>query len=236
MTTWQIEPDAAAVTDAACHAIHRAAEDAITARGHFHCVLAGGNTPLETYRRLAVSEQRWARWSLYYGDERCVPAEDPLRNSVQVAATGLPARVACHYPIPTELGCVAAAKAYAKRMAAADCVDLVLLGVGEDGHTASLFPGRDWPDATVFTVMDAPKPPPQRVTLGVKALQNCRAMLVLVTGAGKAAAVQQWRKGERLPISRVADPVGAQVILERNCLPLADDQGPASRPEIQLQK
>jgi 6-phosphogluconolactonase len=233
MITWQVEPDAAAVTDAACHSIHRIAEEAIAARGHFHCVLAGGNTPLATYRRLAVSEQSWERWSLYYGDERCVPADDPMRNSAQIAATGLPARVGGHFPIPTELGCAAAASAYADRIAGVVPFDLVLLGIGEDGHTASLFPGHEWPDTAVFSVTDAPKPPPQRVTLGVKALQNCRAMLVLITGAGKAVAVQQWRGGAPLPIAHVADPAGARVILERDCLSIAHDQASKPRQEIE---
>lgn len=224
MTSWQIEPDDAAVADAACHAIHRAADDAIAARGHFHCVLAGGSTPMATYRRLAATVQPWKHWSLYYGDERCAPIDDPMRNSVQVAATGLPAQVAGHYPIPTEQGCAAATAAYAERIAKVGRFDLVLLGIGEDGHTASLFPGREWPDTPVFTVTDAPKPPPQRVTLGVKALQNCRAMLVIITGSGKAAAVQQWRDGVPLPIARVADPVGARVIVARDCLSGDGDQ------------
>ena len=236
MTNWHIEPDAAAVIDFACRIIHRAAADAIADRGVFHLVLSGGTTPLAAYQRLATSEQHWRHWTLYYGDERCVPADDPLRNSLQVAATGLAGRVGRHLPIPAEQGCARAAAAYAQQLAAVDQFDLVLLGLGEDGHTASLFPGHVWPDAPVFVVDDSPKPPAQRVTLGVQTLQNCRAMLVLVTGANKATAVQKWRDGEALPIAQVIGDRVADVVIERNCLMLVDDQAPTAHAGIELQK
>lgn len=224
MTRWQVEADAAAVADAACRLIGSAAREAIQARGCFRLVLAGGSTPLAAYRRLAASDQEWKRWSLYYGDERCLAADDPQRNSELVRASGLADRVARHYPIATELGAKAAARAYRERIADARPFDLVLLGMGEDGHTASLFPGQDWPDKPVFAVRDAPKPPRERVTLGVETLQDCRAMLVLVTGEAKRAAVQQWRAGADLPVARVAALAQALVLVERNCLELAVDQ------------
>jgi 6-phosphogluconolactonase len=192
---WRTEPDAAAVADAACRLIGMAANAAIAEHGRFRLVLAGGSTPLATYRRLAGSDQQWKKWTLYYGDERCLPADDPERNSVMVEATGLSALVGKHYPIPAELGGKAAASKYRARLAWALPFDLVVLGVGQDGHTASLFPDRKWPDKTVFAVSDAPKPPPARVTLGPGALRNCSAMLVLVTGEDKAEAVRRWRNG-----------------------------------------
>ena len=126
-----------------------------------------------------------------------------------------------------------AAASYAEQISAVERFDLVLLGMGEDGHTASLFPNRRWPDAAVFAIDDSPKPPAARVTLGIDALQNCRAMLVLVTGAAKAAAVQQWRDGIALPVARVAALPTADVIVEKNCLPLADDQSVAAHGGIQ---
>jgi 6-phosphogluconolactonase len=220
-TQWQTEPDAASVADAACRAIGLAARAAIGERGRFRLVLAGGSTPLETYRRLADSDQQWKRWTLYYGDERCPPADHPERNSVAVAGTGLVERAGKHYPIPTELGAKTAAAKYRARIASAMPFDLVLLGMGDDGHTASLFPGADWPDKTVFAVRDSPKPPAERVTLGPTALRACRALLVLVTGVDKAAAVGRWRAGEDLPVARVADGAPARVIVERACLEAA---------------
>jgi 6-phosphogluconolactonase len=215
---WRIEADAASVADAACRLIGIAARSAITERGRFHLVLAGGSTPRATYERLAGSDQQWKRWSLYYGDERCLPVDDPERNSQMVIATGLAERVGKHYPIPAELGAKQAASQYRERLKTVPEFDMVLLGMGEDGHTASLFPGHEWPDKTAFAVKGAPKPPPNRVTLGVKALQNCRAMLVMVTGENKISAVQQWRGGEALPIARVSDIPQATILVERICV------------------
>ncbi|MCP5304241.1 MAG: 6-phosphogluconolactonase [Chromatiaceae bacterium] len=232
---WQIEADAAAVADAACRLIGIAARDAIAERGRFRLVLAGGATPMATYRRLASSDQNWKRWSLYYGDERCLPADDPERNSQMVIATGLADRVGKHYPIPTELGAKTAATKYRERIRSARPFDLVLLGMGEDGHTASLFPGHDWPEKSVFAVKNSPKPPPERVTLGVKALQSCRAMLILVTGAQKADAVRRWRSGGDLPIRRVADIEQSLVLVERKCLDFADGQAALKAAPIECE-
>lgn len=233
--TWQTEVDEAAVADAACRLIGVAARNAIADHGRFRLVLAGGSTPLATYQRLAASDQNWKRWCLYYGDERCLPVDDPARNCAMVLATGLADRVGKHFPIPTEIGAKQAAAQYRERIRNALPFDLVLLGIGEDGHTASLFPGQDWPDKPVFAVRNAPKPPAERVTLGVKALQNCRMMLVLATGESKAAAVQQWRAGAPLPIARVADIEQATVLVERKCLDVAGGQEPAMADTVDSQ-
>jgi 6-phosphogluconolactonase len=232
---WQTEVDAAAVADAACRLIGMAARDAIADHGRFRMVLAGGTTPLATYRRLAASDQDWKRWSLYYGDERCAPADDPQRNSRMVQATGLAALAGKHFPIATELGAKAAASRYRERIKAAQPFDMVILGMGEDGHTASLFPGGKWPDKPVFAVRNAPKPPTERVTLGIGALQDCRSMLVLVTGQSKADAVRQWRDGADLPIARVSDVAHARVLVEKNCLAFAGGQGDDAKEAIEFE-
>jgi len=224
------------VADAACRLIGMAAREAIAERGRFRLVLAGGGTPLSTYCRLAASGQRWKRWSLYYGDERCLPADDLERNSEMVIATGITERVGGHFPIPTELGAKQAAQAYRKTIKDAQPFDMVLLGMGEDGHTASLFPGHTWPDKSVFAVKGAPKPPAERVTLGVKTLQNCRAMIVMVTGSSKAAAVKQWRQGADLPIARVSDIPQATVLVDRNCLDIAGGQSDLQAETIESEE
>ncbi len=232
MTDWQVESDDAAVADAACRRIGIAAREAIARHGRFNLVLAGGSTPLDTYARLASSEQDWRRWTLFYGDERCLPADDPQRNSTQVAATGLVARVRKHHPIDTEQGCKNAARTYHDRIASIMPFDMVLLGMGEDGHTASLFPERDWPDKTVFAVKDSPKPPAQRITLGVQALQACHNMLVLVTGETKANAVRQWRDGANLPIAQISALTQATVLVERKCLSPTNVQSAADKAPV----
>jgi len=232
MAEWRTEADAAAVADAACRLIGIAARSAIAERKKFRLVLAGGGTPLATYRRLANSDQQWKRWELYYGDERCVPAYDPQRNSQMVVETGLANRVGKHYPIPTELGAKPAAARYRELIKGRTPFDMVLLGMGEDGHAASLFCGHDWPEKSVFAVKNAPKPPPDRVTLGVTTLQDCRAMLVLVTGESKIEAVRQWRDGADLPVARVSDVDQALVLVERKCLDFAGGQLAAATESI----
>ena len=84
---------------------------------------------------------------------------------------------------------------------------------------ASLFPDREWPSKSVFAIKDSPKPPPQRVTLGVKTLQACTRMLIMVTGDNKVEAIARWLGGAQLPIARVADVDHALVLVERVCMP-----------------
>ena len=201
----QVLVDAEAVAQRACAWLAAAAAVAIRERGVFRLVLAGGGTPQRAYDLLADTLQDWDRWEIFWGDERCLPVEHVERNSRMSLPT------VRRFPIPAELGAEAAAVAYAQTIREKFPFDVVMLGMGEDGHTASLFPGFvDDPTALTQTVFDAPKPPPERVSLSVAALQACRQQLVLVTGAGKVEALAQWRSGARLPI--------AQAVREDACL------------------
>lgn len=214
--------DAAAVAAATAACILAQAAAAVAARGRFRLCLAGGTTPTAAYRLLAGQSADWAAWWVYHGDERCLPANDPERNSEMATQAWLgqvpipPEQV---LTIPAELGAAAAAAAYTAPVRAALPFDLVLLGMGEDGHTASLFPGQEQGftaagDTLVVAVADAPKPPPARVSLSARALADCRALLVLVTGAGKAQALAQWRAGVPLPVARVAAAAPSLVLLD----------------------
>ncbi|WP_462329118.1 6-phosphogluconolactonase [Thiohalocapsa halophila] len=219
----QVLADTEAVAAETARLILDAAADAIAARGAFRLVLAGGSTPLAAYRLLAQAQADWAHWHLYHGDERCLPPDSPERNSraaddVWLAKVPVP-REQVH-PIPAEQGAPAASAAYEPVVAGAVPFDLVLLGMGEDGHTASLFPGHEiLPGPLVMPVHDAPKPPPDRVSLTPSALCRSRRMLVLVTGAGKQAAVARWAAGEGLPVARVAVGGNALVLLDRAATP-----------------
>lgn len=216
MTVWVTVRDAEAVARRACEAVSDAAGRAIAERGAFSLVLAGGRTPRRTYELLCQTQQDWQAWSLYYGDERCLPQKYPERNSRMVEHTGLARRAGHHYPIPSELGPESAATAYSETIRNRTPFDLVMLGMGEDGHTASLFPGHEWPEKPIaIPVHGAPKPPGERVSLAPPALQACRAMLVLVTGETKRDAVQAWRAGEPLPIAQVASVPQATVLVEQ---------------------
>jgi 6-phosphogluconolactonase len=214
-----IAEDALGVAAAAAQTILAAASEALARRGVFRLVLAGGRTPRAAYSLLAEADARWAQWQIYFGDERCVPATHPQRNSLMVWQAWL-AKVAIApgnvHEIPAELGPDAAAERYRDHVQRALPFDLVLLGLGPDGHTASLFPGRPHdPEALVEAVHNAPKPPPQRVSLGLGALNACRQLVVLVTGADKREAVRQWRRGDRLPVAQLRGLAGVDVLLDR---------------------
>ena len=177
-------------------------------------VLAGGTTPQRCYELLAGIAVEWARVSILFGDERCVPPDHPDSN-YRMAREALLDRVApgTVYRMPAELGPDEGAALYAHVVAAVAPLDLVVLGVGEDGHTASLFPGHPALKATGLTagIHDSPKPPPQRVTLTLRALQDARRVLILATGAGKAEAVARAKRHE-VPSGMIA---GARWLIDR---------------------
>jgi 6-phosphogluconolactonase len=221
---WRVLADAQAVALAAARLIAEAAAEAIARGGRFRLVLAGGRTPEAAYRLLARQACDWERWEIYFGDERCLPADYAERNS-QMAEGAILSQVPLNkrkvHPIPAELGAEVAAEHYARIVAAAVPFDLVLLGVGEDGHTASLFPGQPLdPQALTVAVHEAPKPPPDRVSLGLGALQSSRHLLVLATGAGKREALRGWRTGAALPIARVCRDQDVTLLLDEAANPV----------------
>ena len=173
----------------------------------FRFVFAGGTTPEMTYRLLAAADARWQAWRCYFGDERCLAQGNADRNSTMAERSWLrhvPIPTGNLFPIPAELGAEAAARAYAETLRPAMPFDFVLLGMGEDGHTASLFPGQEHaPGELVHPVHEAPKPPPDRVSLSSDALSDALEVLILVSGAGKQAAVRRWQAGEPLPVAGI---------------------------------
>jgi 6-phosphogluconolactonase len=217
--TTDILPDAAAVAATAAQRILHSGRAALAARGRCHLVLAGGTTPAAAYRHLAQSGQDWTGWRFYFGDERCLPATDPQRNSRMACDAWLdPVGIAPEHilAIPADLGPEEAARRYEPVIAAARPFDLVLLGMGEDGHTASLFPGQDFPEQRlVMPVFAAPKPPPERVSLTPQALGHAHQVLILVTGRGKHQALLDWQSGAPLPIAQVAARGNARVLLDQ---------------------
>ena len=162
-------------------------------------VLAGGTTPKRCYELLAELDVQWGRVTVLFGDERCVPPDHPDSNYRMVKESLLdrvaPATV---YRMPAELGPDEGADAYAEVVANVAPLDLVLLGVGEDGHVASLFPGHPLLGATGLTagIRDSPKPPPERVTLTLEAIRDAGRVLIIATGSGKADAVALAKRGE----------------------------------------
>ncbi|MCG8347975.1 MAG: 6-phosphogluconolactonase [Chloroflexales bacterium] len=223
-------PDAEAVQQQAAEHIVALVRERVASTGRFLIVLSGGSTPQGLYRRLVQAplcdQIPWAQLWVLWGDERYVPADHPdsllamARETLLDHAPIPPEQIfpiATHYSDPSE-----AASAYEQQVRALldrndDRFDLVLLGMGPDGHTASLFPRHPAlmapEDTLVVAVAGAPKPPPQRISLTYAALNRAAHTLVLVTGADKAAAVRAALRGpydpQHIPIQGIAPLQGA---------------------------
>ena len=218
---WHAVSDERALQQAAFEAILASATQAIYERDQFHLVLAGGNTPRGIYHRLSAAQTNWSAWHIYFGDERCLPAVDSARNARMAAEDWLdcvPIPAVQLHPIPAELGAFQAAQMYAQPLQTVGDFDLVLLGLGDDGHTASLFPHHEWGAAPgspdTLAVFDAPKPPPQRVSLSAVRLSRSRQVIFLVHGESKHRAVAEWRAGKDIPARAIMPAAGVDVLVE----------------------
>lgn len=199
--TLLVQPDPAAVARQAAELLINAAAAAIQARGRFRVALAGGGTPGQLYRLLASPPYRsrmpWPMTEVWWGDERHLPAGDPGRNDSEVlpllADAGVPASQI--YPVPYVVGDVSQAAAQYEHMLRAKArpgeplLDLAILGLGADGHTASLFPGTAPLEETERLVVPNYAAYedrfPERVTLTFPAINACETVLFIVTGAAK---------------------------------------------------
>jgi 6-phosphogluconolactonase len=199
------------LVDTAVAGISDIAERTIKEKGVFHLSLAGGSTPAVIYQRLVTLDTDWSKWHIWFGDERCLPIGDPDRNDSMAKKSWLdhvPVPASNMHSIPAERGAEQAATDYSAELDKAGEFDLVLLGLGEDGHTASLFPGHDWEkgqeSVAAIPVYDAPKPPPDRVSMSAVRLSNARYVWFIVTGESKVDAMQRWRKGESIPAASIS--------------------------------
>jgi len=216
---WHQFDTAAQVADAVLDQILKSAEKAIAETGSFKIVLAGGSTPEKIYQQLVNAKTDWSKWMIYYGDERCLPADDKERNSI-MAENALLAKVAIPeaniFTMPTELGPVESAVKYREAIADVDQFDMVLLGMGEDGHTASLFPGHvNNSEETVHEVYNSPKPPSERISLSAKTLANTKQCFFIVTGESKQDPVKQWKQGADLPVATIAPGTGVDIYIDK---------------------
>jgi 6-phosphogluconolactonase len=218
-----VAADAAALADEAAETIVDAATEAVAEHGRFTIALAGGSTPRATYTRLAQADYRervpWNRTWVFFGDERCVPPDHPESN-YRMASAALLSRV----PIPPEQIFPMRGEVEDVEAAAADYIrtlgevfrtrrgelprfDLILLGMGIDGHTASLFPGSPALKEVfrpVAAVHAAAAAVPQRLTLTFPVLNAAARVTFLVAGAEKARAVRViLGEGAMLPAAMV---------------------------------
>lgn len=200
---WWDYDDAAELADAVAGDIQFVIESAIDARGSAVIALAGGKTPFPAYEKLAKAKIDWKRVTIVPGDERIVPLGDPLSNVTQLGKLFIPkgARVMPIVPKQTEDYKSAGRSADALMQDLHWPLDLCLLGVGGDGHTASIFPGPDFDEALngpkerrMLGVMPDPLPPEApvaRVTLSRQGIITARALMIAVTGKDKRAIIEQ---------------------------------------------
>jgi len=200
-------PDAETVAARAVTHIMGTVERAVSERGVAHLAVSGGTTPGRTYELLRDSGADLASVELWFADERCVAPDDEQSNYKLAVETLLdgseiaPERV---HRMGGELGPDEGAERYAEQLrgrlgsdeepsGGPPVLDLVVLGIGPDGHVASLFPGASTLDAgeeaICLGVRDSPKPPPERITLSLAVLRAARGCLLIATGAGKADAI-----------------------------------------------
>lgn len=217
--------DNQALAEAATGAILDFAQQAIRQTGKFKIVLAGGSTPQLIYQMLSQSQADWQNWWIFWGDERCLPVDDAERNSLMAMQTWLE-KVAIPaaqiFPMPAEQGAAVGAADYQAIIGQYLPFDMVLLGMGEDGHTASLFPGHPHNEnESVHAVYNSPKPPSDRVSLSAKVLSDAGQVLFLISGAGKQEAFKLWQQGSDLPVAQIKPKNGVKIYADYPALGLS---------------
>jgi len=227
----RIHRDSQAWAAAAAEFVLEVGKEAVRANGRFLIALSGGTTPEILYRALTspafADRFDWSRTTFFFSDERCVPPDDP-RNNYALAKNALftPLNI-----MPSQVYRMAgessdpqtAAVEYEQQLrlatktapSARPSLDLVLLGLGEDGHTASLFPGASILRGRqhLIAVTRSPKDPPNRLTMTLAAINRASVILFLVTGAGKAGVVRavldpKTEAERQLPAALVAPEEG----------------------------
>jgi 6-phosphogluconolactonase len=243
----EIFPSPADMTRAAANLFAARAAEAVSAQGRFTAALSGGKTPVALYDLLAknpcASQIPWARVHLFWGDERCVPpdhADSNYRMTRECLLDHVPIPPVNVHRMPGEMDPAEAAARYegqlrdffASRGDSPPVFDFILLGLGEDGHTASLFPGtraiRESARWVVGHYVDAQKG--WRITLTPPVINAARMVVFIVSGAGKAAVVKEIQEGPLRPNTlpaQVVRPAGGDLVwmLDREAAALLKGEG-----------
>ncbi len=202
----------AELAEAAANALFERISETVSKQGVCHVVLPGGSTPAACLQRLGALPLPWNAIHWYPGDERCLPPGHPERNDTMIEQTLFAdptrRRRSHFHPFAAESGARQAAASFA-RTTAAPRLDIAVLGMGEDGHIASLFPGNPALSLqeTVVPVFDAPKAPAERVSFGMTALRQAKWRVILTAGESKRKVLSACRNGQRFPVTRFSPSV-----------------------------
>jgi 6-phosphogluconolactonase len=173
----------------------------------FSIVLTGGQSILALYSILSKSSSDWSKWHVYIGDERCLiknhkDRNDRIINEIWLDNSAIPKDNI--YFIKAEMGLLKARREYEKILMRVDKFDVVLLSVGEDGHIASLFPGRTYPNNQHIVIeRNSPKPPAQRISMSYDRLRASENMFVIIIGELKQNLVKLIIEGVNLPVNKL---------------------------------
>jgi len=212
MDNFKIYKNPEEVAQAAADYLFKQIKTCVAEKGLCHVVLPGGSTPARCLELLAEKPLPWKDIHWYPGDERCYPIGHAERNDTMIMDKlfSLPANISENFhPIPAELGPEQGAEKYAALLDTTAGMDIVLLGMGEDGHTASLFPGNTALEdlRSAVPVYDAPKLPSERISISLNTLKNAGECIVIATGDNKREALIKLKEGEALPVGMVEPDV-----------------------------
>lgn len=205
---WKIFKDSRILSECVAADIINVANESIHKNDQFNIVLAGGTSFLDSYKILRDARSNWLKWNIYISDERCLPKNDRGRNDIKIYEVWLN-----NGKIPkkninficAELGIDEAVKNYEMILKNKDVFDLVLLGMGEDGHTASLFPNRTSnQNDSVIAEYNSPKFPKERISLSYSRLNKSKYVYKLISGPSKSQALNSWINGKKLPINQIS--------------------------------
>lgn len=218
----QVFKDLAKLSEHAAHSFIEIANQSIAARGRFLVALSGGNTPMKLYEKLAHEKLDWDRVHFFWGDERCVPVDDSGNSYGQAKRIFLDkvnAPAENIHRVLSDLEPAEAAKDYADTLKAFSepplewpRFDLVLLGMGDDGHTASLFPGSpvEVHSPTLAVTANYQGRPANRVTLTQNVFNSARNIVFLVSGASKAVTLSRVLSDIHMPAELPAQRIAPE--------------------------
>lgn len=224
----RVAKDRAGLRRLAAETIAKKIHSAVQARGRCSLALSGGSTPGPVYEELGDSDLAnsvpWSQLEIFFADERAVPVDHPDSNYRLVKDTLLkshPEVLGQMFHMPADAADrEAAARRYARRLP--DPIDLLVLGMGPDGHTASLFPGSEAIDETerLVVAVTAPKPPPERMTITPPVISRARSIVMIAAGAEKSAMLSRALHG-------IVDPKAIPAQLARRATWIVDQDAAA---------
>ncbi len=189
----------------------------IDSKQNCNVIVAAGRSITKSLECLSPKSIEWQRVNWFLADERCVAIDDPQRNDLQIQRV-LKRTLGNTYgnvnSARTDIDLEEAVKEYATRIEQINMFDFCLLGMGDDGHIASLLPGHRAINSTdkCCLVSDSPNPPSQRITLSMSALRNTENRIVITAGATKRQAVGEFKNNPQTPV-RIFEPT--LIVLDR---------------------